>query len=326
MSNTKNLYKRLTDPIEAFASLGDTIDTQHGPLTYIDRGANILAVAHLDWVHFNPKPWITRQYQNYKIRKCPQLDDRLGAWMCIDVMSRAGIECDVLLCDSEEQGNSTAQYFESPKQYNWIMEWDRQGGGVVMYDYETVELMSTLRSYDYKTEQGSFTDICELQDLGCKGFNFGVGYHKQHSHECYANLAETWDSFRKFQSFYYDYKDQHLEHEKVEYQPITYYPQYRYKWDEAGKKYQKIPQSKPYQIKLDVPSDMTFEEDEEVASVEYEDSSRWQQEMLDEFDSEQEIEWELDVISRDLYGCEYIWLNDQQRAVVNDELGKGYLS
>tara|TARA_R100000458_G_C8276085_1_gene251282 strand:- start:370 stop:1344 length:975 start_codon:yes stop_codon:yes gene_type:complete len=324
MSNTKNLYKRLTDPIEAFASLGDTTETPHGPLTYIDRGASILAVAHLDWVHFNPKPWITRQYQNYKIRKCPQLDDRLGAWMCIDVMSRAGIECDVLLCDSEETGNSTAQYFKSPKQYNWIMEWDRQGGGVVMYDYETNELMSALRSYDYKVEQGSFTDICELQDLGCKGFNFGVGYHKQHSHECYANLAETWDSFRKFQSFYHDYKDQHLEHEKVEYQPITYFPSYHYKWDKKEKYYRKVPQAQPKYDWDDEP--ITYVDDTVACGPEEGYEDQWQQKMLDQFDSEQEIAWELDVIARDLYGCEYRWLDNQQRAVVNTELDKGYLS
>ena len=322
--NTKNLYKRLTDPIEAFASLGDTIDTPHGPLTHIDRGANILAVAHLDWVHFNPNPWITRQYQNYKIRKCPQLDDRLGAWMCIDVMKRAGIECDVLLCDSEEVGNSTAQYFESPKKYNWIMEWDRQGGGVVMYDYETTELMSALRSYDYDTEQGSFTDICSLQDLGCKGFNFGVGYHKQHSHECYANLAETWDSFRKFQSFYHDYKDEHLEHEKVEYQPIRYYPSYHYKWDHSGKKYAKIPQTRSYEVTAEFADDdspIVYEHDV-LEGME----DQVQQQLLDSCDSEQELEWELDCVARDLYGCEFMWLNDSQRRAVADELKKGYLS
>ena len=148
--NTKGLYKRLTDPIEKFAKLGDTQHTEHGPLTYIDRGGDVLAVAHLDWVKFNPKPKLTKQYNNLCITNCPQLDDRLGAWMVLDVLPRAGIKCDVLLTDSEETHNSTAQYFKPPKQYNWMMQFDRAGSDMVMYDFEDRKMSDMMESYDYE--------------------------------------------------------------------------------------------------------------------------------------------------------------------------------
>ena len=209
------LHKVLTAKDKWFRKKGDTIQTPDGPLTHIDRGGNVLAVAHLDWVKWTKKPKITKQYNNYIIEDTPQLDDRLGAWMCLDVLPRAGIVADVLLTDNEECGRTTAQHFETSKKYNWIMEFDRQGGGVAMYEYEDDLMEELMRTYDYTVDQGSFTDICELQSLGCKGFNFGVGYHKQHTDKCYANLAETFDSFRKVQSFYKDWKDTHLEHEEV---------------------------------------------------------------------------------------------------------------
>tara|TARA_R100000458_G_scaffold16496_1_gene14166 strand:+ start:132 stop:968 length:837 start_codon:yes stop_codon:yes gene_type:complete len=209
---TKNLQKRLTQPIDAFRKLGDTIDTPHGPLTHIDNGADILAVGHLDWVYWNPRPKITRQFENVRIEKTPQLDDRLGVWVILDVMRAAGINVDVLLCDSEEVGQSTAQYFETTKRYNWIVEFDRAGSGAVMYDFETPEYCEMLESVGYDVEVGSFTDICNLESLGVAGFNLGVGYHRQHTKKCYANLSETLDSFRKFQELHKRYGSEHLEH------------------------------------------------------------------------------------------------------------------
>ena len=119
-------------------------------------------------------------------------------------------------------GQSTAQHFKPPKQYNWIMEFDRQGSDTVMYDYDDNDMRQLLREYDFEVGHGSFTDICELESLGCKGFNFGVGYHKQHTPDCYANLAETWDSFRKVQSLYKDWSDTLLEHEEYTRQPVYY--------------------------------------------------------------------------------------------------------
>ena len=225
--NLSKLYKRLTDPIENFEKLGDCTHTEHGPMIFIDNNAPVLAVGHLDWVMFG-EPKLKKQFKNTLIYDCPQLDDRLGVWMILDVLPKAGIKCDILLTDNEECGHSTANHFETNKQYNWMMEFDRAGGGVVMYDYEDKFTRDLLSEYDFKLEQGSYSDIGDLESLGCKGFNFGVGYHKQHTTKCYANLAETWDSFRKVQSLYEDWADTLLEHDKTmyRYQPIRYYNTY----------------------------------------------------------------------------------------------------
>ena len=209
---TKNLLKRLTTPIDDFAKLGDTISTDNGPLTFIDNNANILAVGHLDFVLWNDKPKITRQWGNVKIENTPQLDDRLGVWMILDVLKDANINADILLTDEEESGRSTAQYFKSAKEYNYIVEFDRAGSDVVMYDYEDDDCSQILESVDYSVGSGSFTDICYLSHLGVKGFNFGVGYHNQHTSGCYANLSETFDSFRKFQDFHSQWSGWRFEH------------------------------------------------------------------------------------------------------------------
>jgi hypothetical protein len=294
--NCKGLLKRLTDPIEAFASLGDTTHTAHGPLTYIDRGSNVLAVAHLDWVKFNPNPVIRKQYQNIRISKCPQLDDRLGAWMMLDVLPRAGITCDVLLTDSEESGNSTAESFNPPKKYNWIMELDRAGSDVVMYDYEDKEVRDLMREYEYKVGVGVFTDICELQDLGCKAFNFGVGYHNQHTDECYANLSETFDSFRKVQEFYEHWKDEHFPHTKVEtYSNWSYggISNLGYNW-----RGNTLTKTEPIIAKAE--PIITFST--------LKDGS----------------DWELDTIALEYYAKDYKWLNSKEKEEVDREYDERY--
>ena len=311
--NTKGLHKRLTDPIESFAGLGDTTDTLHGPLTYIDRGGDVLAVAHLDTVDrcmFNLKPVITKQYQNYRIDSCPQLDDRLGAWMVLDVLPRAGIKCDVLLTDSEEIGESTAQYFKPPKQYNWMMQFDRAGSDVVMYNYEDDELESLMKAYEYSVGYGSFTDICYLEEHNCKGFNFGVGYHNQHTDQCYANLSETWNSFRKVQSFYNDYKDTHFEHEKVEPKPIIGYVSTPYTW--TNRQYTPCRQAKAVpQAPLSTSPDLWDQFSPSVSD---------HSELRQEFDSDEEMYYELDVVSMDMFGKDYYLLEAYQQQIVDDNI------
>ena len=305
--NIKNLHRRLTSPIEKFRKLGDTIDTEHGPLTYIDRGRDVLAVAPLDSVLFNENPVYTKQYNNYRINKCPQLDDRLGAWMCIDVLPRAGIKADVLLCDSEETGNSTAKYFEAPKQYNWICEFDRAGSDMVMYNYEDLELETIMESYAYEVGNGAFTDICELEKLNAKGFNFGVGYHAQHTEQCYANLSETFDSFRKFQTFYKDYKDIHFPHEEVEFLPYYY----------RGNNYSRSTYTTSYtpkkKAKKVVQRQTFIEEGMEDQYPKYE---------AEEYSASLD-DWRDDVAEQ-LFGAPYLWLRQSEKDTVDTEISREF--
>ena len=209
MLDTKNLFKYLRAPIDAFRDIGDTIDTPHGPLIFQNNGAKVLAVAHLDTV-LDAKPrWKGKGSKRRII--APQLDDRLGVWVIMEVLPKLGIQVDVLLTDSEETGNSTAQYFAETNHYNWAFSFDRAGLDVVMYEYETQALRDVLQGYGYNIGWGSFSDICDLK-TGTACMNFGVGYYKQHSYKCYAKMSETEYAIDMFQEFYEDYKDTPLPH------------------------------------------------------------------------------------------------------------------
>jgi len=318
----KTLHQRLTDPKEAFARLGDTIITKHGPLTHIDRGGNILAVAHLDTVKWNPKPKIKRTFKNTTIRKCPQLDDRLGAWICLDILPKAGCKCDVLLTDSEEIGQSTAQYFNEKNtvKYNWIIEFDRPGSDVVMYDYETEEYRDLLEDYGYKVGWGSFTDICNLEDLGCKAFNFGVGYHAQHHDECYANIAETWDSFRKFHEMYKDWHEYHFEHTKKPKQTHQWnYGQkghwYGNKYTTNAATYSGRPKTKNSGKLGYYNSDNTLKET--IKKTDLDGYNNHSQENYQYYDQKTDRDvHEINTIANDLYGLNYDSLNKNQKQQV----------
>ncbi len=209
MLNTNNLFKYLRAPIDAFRGMGETIDTPHGPLIFQDNGAKVLAVAHLDTV-LDAKPRWKGKGSKRRI-VCPQLDDRLGAWVILDLLPRLGIKVDVLLTDSEEVGNSTAQYFPQTDYYNWAFSFDRAGLDVVMYDYETCAFRAILEGYGYNVGWGSFSDICSLR-TGTACMNFGVGYHYQHSYRCCAKMSDTEYAVDMFREFHKDYKDTPMPH------------------------------------------------------------------------------------------------------------------
>lgn len=192
----QSLRKVCNARIEDFRVLGDVTDTKDGQLVYIDRGCDTLGVAHLDWVDFVPV-----HFEKNKVY-CPQLDDRLGAWVLLYLLPYLDVDCDILLTDNEEIGRSTAKYFEPPREYNWMFEFDRRGTDVVMYEYDSPSNRQLLDMAGFEVGHGSFSDISYLGHLGITGFNFGVGYHHEHSRRCYANLIDTLNQANKFAEFW----------------------------------------------------------------------------------------------------------------------------
>ena len=203
--------------VDQFRTLGDTIDTPTGQLTYIDNGASVLAVGHLDYVDWT-RPRISRSGQTIR---CPQLDDRLGVWTILDVLPKLGINVDVLLTDSEEIGQSTAQWFDSPKRYNWMVEFDRRGTDAVLYQYDTDEQRERLEDVGFDIGRGSFSDISYLEHLGICGFNVGIGYHHEHTRRCYAKLNDTWSQIRKFERYWSSWRDTPMEYVKAPVKPVS---------------------------------------------------------------------------------------------------------
>ncbi len=174
---------------------------------YKDNGSPILAVAHLDSVQKNGTCTVTRTSGG--LLACSgALDDRLGVYTILELLPALGIKCDWLLTTDEEMGQSTAEeFYTDSKQYNWMFQFDRGGTDVVMYDYETPERAALVKESGARVGQGSFSDICNLTQLECAGFNWGVGYQDYHSPRSHAWLEDTFRMVTYFVDFYKDNKD-----------------------------------------------------------------------------------------------------------------------
>lgn len=228
---------------------------------YIDNNSSVLAVAHLDTVQDgsgkrwggemwdeNTKTWkknaIVKQVEHPKPKLVPvgiddwqltsiALDDRLGVYIIMNLLPELGINVDVLLTSDEEIANSSAKEFVTGKEYNWMFQFDRHGyGNVVMYQYETRKLNGLLEDVGYDIQDGTFSDISELDKVGCSGFNFGTGYINEHSDFC--RTRKTWIEVvvSMFSDFYNSHRDTRLEYA---YKTYPAYNKYAYsgrgRWD-----------------------------------------------------------------------------------------------
>jgi len=174
---------------------------------FLDRGptSKVLAVAHLDSVADPDHFWMNNEYI-----ACPTIDNRLGAWVITHYLPVCcGIETDILLTDGEEYGASTAEEFVPPKgkQYNWMFSFDRMGVDVACYQYLGKELKAALEPYGLEAVSGSYSDIASLDDLGCRGMNFGCAMHNYHSINAYAIVPNLEYMLRAFLTFYGDHKE-----------------------------------------------------------------------------------------------------------------------
>lgn len=215
----EQMKSRCLSPIASFEAIGDTARTRDGIYVYKDVGSRILAVTHLDTVqsydHFYTLP-IASDVLVYNA----QLDDRLGAYVILDLLPRLGIACDVLLTEGEETCHSTARYFQPSHAYNWIFSFDRAGGDTVLYGYDDKPTRKLLSKYEFQVGQGSYSDIADLEYLGCKGFNFGVGYTDNHSPFAHAYMSILAKQAKRFTKFYTEQQGEYLAHES---EPIAKY-------------------------------------------------------------------------------------------------------
>lgn len=180
-----------------------------------DNGSSILAVAHLDTVIDH-----TRRTANFVDTEAGPvvfsgaLDDRLGAYTILELMPKLGLEFDWLLTVGEEQGRSTAEFFETEKDYHWMIEFDRGGKDVVMYQYDDAELRDLVRSCGARPADGAFSDISYLEHLEIKGLNWGVGYQNYHGPRGHAFLEDYWEMIGYFLKFHESNHDVYLPHDK----------------------------------------------------------------------------------------------------------------
>lgn len=177
-----------------------------------DTGSPILAVAHLDTVQPDRSCAVTETSAGL-LATSGALDDRLGAYVLLELLPRIGLTFDVLLTTDEEQGRSTASEFDGPdaggssehadpQPYRWMFQFDRAGKDVVTYQYESDELDDAIRQSGASVGVGIYSDIADLDHLGCAGVNWGVGYQDYHSRRSHAWLEDTFLSVARFVNFY----------------------------------------------------------------------------------------------------------------------------
>ncbi len=201
--------------IAYFKQFGEVRDTPDGIQIFIDRGAKVLGVAHLDTVCKPKKKFFVDVKRNQVFT--PTLDDRLGVTILLDILPRVlgQNEFDVLLTEGEEMGLSTAAWFEPTRDYNWMFSFDRTGVDAVHYQYnENQKWVKTLQTDlgGMKLSPGLFSDISVLDHLKCSGVNIGCAYYKYHSPNAFANLWQTKSQVEKFCAFFHQHKDTHFEH------------------------------------------------------------------------------------------------------------------
>lgn len=182
---------------------------------FLDRGSDILSVAHLDTVVFPDEricQFLTTA-DGGTVAYSGALDDRSGAYTILELLPKLGIEHDVLLTVGEESGRSTAQFFETEKDYKYIIEFDRGGMDVVMYQYEDRASEDLIRAAGAKMGDGSFSDIAYLEHLGAKAFNWGIGYKgNYHGPRGHVWLDDLYQMVAYYLNFHEDNKDSFLRH------------------------------------------------------------------------------------------------------------------
>jgi hypothetical protein len=187
----------------------------HNYYHFRDNGASVLAVAHLDTV---VKPSLRAPRftvtQTGPLIVSGALDDRLGAYVILDLLPKLGVTCDWLLTVGEENGMSTAEFFDPPKEYDWVIEFDRGGTDVVMYQYEDEASRQAVQASGATVGHGSFSDIASLEHLSVKAFNWGVGYRgNYHSERGYAFLYDTFAMVARYLRFHAQNAGKAMPHE-----------------------------------------------------------------------------------------------------------------
>jgi hypothetical protein len=181
-----------------------------------DNGSRVLAVAHLDTVA--PADQRAAHFANSEAGQVVfsrALDDRLGAYIILHMLPALGITYDWLLTTGEEMGMSTADSFDPPKDYDWIIEFDRGGTDVVMYQYDDIATRRAVRASGARVGDGIFSDICYLEHLGAKGFNWGTGYQDYHGVRSHAFLRDTFDMVGRYLVFHELYAGTAMPHESA---------------------------------------------------------------------------------------------------------------
>lgn len=225
-----------TEFAEAYGLEQTAVDQQEPADFFLfkDNNASILAVAHLDTVvHHDRRMCNWMQTAAGPVIFSGALDDRLGAYTILELMPTLGIKFDVLLTTGEEVGRSTASYFQDGGvEYNWVIEFDRGGTDVVMYQYEDAKTRDLVKASGARVGMGSYSDIAFMEHLKLKAFNWGVGYRDYHTSRGHVFLEDYVAMMGTYLRFHEANEETYLPHEPRK--SSYYYGRYGSSiWDEV---------------------------------------------------------------------------------------------
>jgi hypothetical protein len=164
----------------------------------------VLLMAHMDTVHEKLPDLIVYSEKNNKVSSPNGIggDDRCGAYIIFKVLEK--FNCSVLFCEDEEIGCVGARKFADSElarelEFNYIIEFDKANANdAVFYECANDEFEAFITKEFYKTNFGSYSDICEVAPaLGCAAVNLSCGYYKQHTKEEYVILSEMERSIKE---------------------------------------------------------------------------------------------------------------------------------
>lgn len=173
-----------------------TIHHQKGLYLYYDNPkASVLLVAHIDTVtKAQLKNHHTTNTKSGKITiankkaDCLGADDRAGIYTILEYIRIHGIaNVSILFTHGEETGGIGISAFVKDKHkldhIKLAIEIDKGGEHNVacVYDDDDSKLQDYLTNLGYKLIWGSYTDICNLQDIGISAVNISANYYKQHT-------------------------------------------------------------------------------------------------------------------------------------------------
>lgn len=175
---------------------------------FIPGEAPILLVSHLDTVHHDNVTVICKS-DDGNILMSPQGiggDDRCGVYGIIKAYENANIKPWLLFTCDEEIGGVGARQFAKDlpmrkelEKVNLIVELDRKGkNDAVYYECDSPELEKYITSKGYKTEWGTYSDICDIAPaLGVAAVNLSCGYYNAHTQHEYINVKHLEKTIEK---------------------------------------------------------------------------------------------------------------------------------
>ena len=165
----------------------------------------IALVAHMDTV-FKKLPEDIYYDKKKNVMWSPNglgADDRAGVYAIVNIV-KDGYRPTIILTTDEECGGLGASALANeiktaPIELKYVIELDRQGvNDRVFYYCENGDFQKYVESFGFKTEYGTYTDICEIcPTWGVAGVNLSIGYKNEHSCSEILHIGNMFETIKK---------------------------------------------------------------------------------------------------------------------------------